>query len=85
MKIASIADVKAQLSAYIKATEEELVVITRNGKPVAMMLPIEDEAELERMILAYSKQFQGILQRSRDALKQSGGIRHEDFWQDVES
>lgn len=28
MKVASVADVKAKLSAYLKASEEELVVIT---------------------------------------------------------
>lgn len=85
MKIASVADVKAQFSAYVKATEEELVVITKNGKPVAVMLPIEDEDALERMILAHSKQFKGILERSRKELRKSGGIRHEDFWRDIES
>jgi hypothetical protein len=31
MKIASVADVKANLSAYIKASTDELVVITKSG------------------------------------------------------
>jgi hypothetical protein len=31
MKIASVADVKANLSAYIKASADELVVITKNA------------------------------------------------------
>ena len=43
MKIASVATVKANLSAYIKASEDELVVITKNGKPVAVLLPMEDD------------------------------------------
>jgi prevent-host-death family protein len=80
MKIASVADVKARFSAYLKASEEELVVITRNGKPVAVMLPVEDEAELERLVLAYSQQFQEILARSRRQIQAGEGIEHEDFW-----
>jgi len=52
VKIASIAEVKAHLSAYVNASEAELVVITRNGKPAAVLLPIEDDAELERLALA---------------------------------
>jgi prevent-host-death family protein len=45
MKTASIADVKAHLSAYVKATVKGPVVMTRNGKLVAVMLPVEDEED----------------------------------------
>ena len=85
MKIASIAEVKANLSAYVKASEAELVVITRNGKPVAALLPVADDEELERLALAYSKRFQAILSEARDQLTTSGGIPHADFWRDIGS
>ena len=84
MKIASIADVKANLSAYIKATEDELVVITKNGKPVAVLLPMEDDDELERLALAYSRRFQAILHQAREQLRTTGGIPHDEFWREVE-
>lgn len=80
MKIASVADVKAKLSAYLKASEEELVVITRNGKAIAVLLPVEDDNELERLVLAYSKHFQNILQTARKEIADGKGIVHEDFW-----
>jgi prevent-host-death family protein len=80
MKIASIADVKANLSAYVKASEEELVVITKNGKPVAVLLPMEDDAELERLTLAYSKRLQTILADARQEVQRGAGIAHDDFW-----
>ena len=39
MKIASLADVKARLSAYVEQCKTEgPVVITRNGKAVAVLL-----------------------------------------------
>jgi prevent-host-death family protein len=85
MKIASVADVKANLSAYIKASEDELVVITKNGKPVAVLLPMADDDELERLTLAYSRQFQTILQEARNQLRTSGGISHDTFWQEAEA
>lgn len=80
MKIASIADVKAKLSAYLKASETELVVITRNGKAIAVLLPIQDDDELERLMLAYSKQFQTILQTARQEIRTGKGLSHDDFW-----
>ena len=83
MKIASVAEVKAKLSAYLRASEEELVVITRNGKAVGVLLPIEDDEELERFVLAYSKQFQARLDTARQAITAGGGIQHEAFWNAV--
>ena len=38
MKIASVADVKARLSAYLKDSEQGPVVVTRNGKAVAVLV-----------------------------------------------
>jgi prevent-host-death family protein len=84
MKIAAIADVKANLSTYVKVAKEELVVITRNGKPVAVLLPIEEEDDLERLVLAYSKRFQGLLAEARTQIKTTGGISHTEFWHDIE-
>jgi len=85
MKIASVADVKANLSAYIKASEDELVVITKNGKPVAVLLRMEDDDELERLALAYSRRFQAILHEAREQIRMTGGIPHDDFWREVEA
>jgi prevent-host-death family protein len=83
MKIASIADIKAKLSAYLKASEEELVVITRNGKAIAAIVPVDNDEELERLVLAYSKQFQDVLARARTEISQGKGIDHDAFWNDL--
>jgi prevent-host-death family protein len=84
MRIASVADVKAKLSAYLKASEDELVVITRNGKAIAVILPIEDEDELERLVVAYSRQFQSIIQTARQEIASGTGMVHDDFWKDMD-
>ena len=84
MRIASIADIKARFSAYLKDSTEGPVIVTKNGKPVAVLVSLEDEDEIERMVLAYSPKFQGILQAARQQMREEGGIEHEDFWQKVE-
>lgn len=85
MKIASVADVKARLSAYLKESEEGPVIVTRNGKPVAVLLAVSDEDELERLVLAHSPKFQAIIEKSRRQIDKTGGIPHDDFWRDLET
>lgn len=80
MKIAPIAEIKAQFSSYVKAAEDSPVVVTRNGKPVAMIVSITDEDEIERMMLAHSKKLKAILDEAEARIRATGGIRHEDFW-----
>ncbi len=86
MKVASLADVKARLSAYI----EELptkgpVVITRNGKTAAVLLAPEDDEDLERLLLARSPQFQAILNRSRRSIEKGKALSRDEFWKTVKS
>lgn len=85
MKIASVATIKAQLSAYLKAAQEGPVVVTRNGKPVAVILAVHDEEELERLLLAHSSKLQALLDAAEHRLHSAGGLRHEEFWTAVEA
>ncbi len=84
MKIASVADVKARFSAYMKETETGPVVITRNGKPAAVLVNIVDEDELDGLLLAYSPKFRAILQAAREEIQKTGGIPHDEFWQQID-
>jgi prevent-host-death family protein len=83
MKIAPVADVKARFSAYLKEIEEGPVIVTRNGKPVAVLISMEDEEELERIILAYSPKFRSLLEKSKNQIQDRDGIPHQDFWKEV--
>ena len=83
MKIASVAEVKAQFSAYLKESEQGLVIVTRNGRPVAALLAVRDDEELERLVLAYSPRLQSILKTARQQIREGEGIGHEDFWREM--
>jgi prevent-host-death family protein len=85
MRIAPIAEIKAQFSSFVKASAEEPIVVTKNGKPVAVLLAISEEDEIERLFLAYSKKFQVLLDAAERRIAETGGIRHEDFWKAVEA
>ena len=85
MRIASVADMKAHFSAFLKESAKGPVIITRNGKPTAVLLNVEDEDELEGLVLAYSPKFRALLQAARDEVRASGGIPHDEFWRQVDA
>ena len=85
MRIAPVADVKARFSSYIRESEKGPIVVTRNGRPVAVLLSIDDDEELERLILSRSSQFKEILQTARQQIRAGKGIPHDEFWQEVEA
>jgi len=82
MTIASIADVKARFSAYVKASGQSPVVITRNGKAVAAIIPLSDEDDLERLMVGYSPKLRAILSAARRRIADGRAIPHEQFWRE---
>ena len=84
MNIASVADVKAKLSAYLQESQKGPVIVTRNGKAVAVILAVTDDDELERLVLAHSPKFQAMLGAARQRIEATGGIPHKEFWQSVD-
>jgi prevent-host-death family protein len=84
MRIAPLADVKARLSAYVdECGVEGPVVITRNGKAVAVLLTPYDDDDLERLMLGRSPRFQALLNRSRRSIQQGKGLSEKDIWEAV--
>ena len=84
MRIAPLADVKARLSAYLEECETEgPVIITRNGRAVAVLLTPVDDNDLENLILSRSPRFQALLDKSRQSLKAGKGLSPKDFWKAV--
>jgi prevent-host-death family protein len=80
MKIASVADVKARLSAYVKASERGPVVITRNGKAVAALVSVADEEEIERLLMSHSPRLRTILSQARKRVRSGQRLSHEEVW-----
>src|SRR5438876_10769526 len=85
MKIASVAQIKSQFSSFLKASEAGPVVVTRNGKAVAVIVGIQDEDEIERLLMAYSPRLQAILEASRQQIREGDVLSHDEFWAEVEA
>jgi prevent-host-death family protein len=84
MKIASVAEVKSQFSAFLKASESGPVVVTRNGRAVAVIVGVRDEDEIERLLMGYSPHLRAILDRSRRQFQEGKWLSEEEFWSQFE-
>jgi prevent-host-death family protein len=84
VKVATVADIKANFSAYLRASEQGPVVVTRNGKPVAALVGVGEAEDLERLLMAHSPQLQAILDAARDRFRKGEGIRSKAFWNEME-
>ncbi|TEU10812.1 MAG: type II toxin-antitoxin system Phd/YefM family antitoxin [Anaerolineales bacterium] len=85
MKIAPVAEVKARFSAYLKQCQDGPVIVTKNGRPVAVLISVLEDDELERLVLAYTPKFRRLLDAAEQRIQQTGGIRHEDFWETLDT
>jgi prevent-host-death family protein len=85
MKIASVAEIKSQFSSFLKASAAGPIVVTRNGRPVAVILGVQDEDEIERLLMAYSPRLQAILEASRKQIREGDVLGHAEFWAEVEA
>jgi len=74
MKIAPLAEVKDHFSAYIDESRESPVVVTRNGRPVAMIISIGDEDDLDSLLLAHNPRFVHLLEAARQRVRVTGGV-----------
>ncbi len=81
MRTAPLADVKARLSAYVDdCGTDGPIVITRNGKAVAVLLVPYDDDDLERLLIGRSPRFQELLDRSRQSIREGKGLSEKEFW-----
>ncbi len=85
MKIASVAEIKSQFSAFLKATAGGPVIVTKNGRPVAVIVGVQDDDEVEQLLMAYSPRLQAILEASRKQIRDGDVLTHDEFWAEVEA
>lgn len=83
MRIAPLADVKANLSKFVEQCREGPVVITKNGRPAAMLVCVSDEDDLERMLVSYSPRLRRLLDQAAANARAGRRLSHDEFWDAV--
>ena len=79
MKIGNIREVKTRFSRYVRELPKSgSVLITRNGRPCAALVPVTEDTDLEALALSQNKRFwkliDGAIARGKKrGLRRSGG------------
>jgi prevent-host-death family protein len=83
VKTVSAAKVAAQFDKYLEASREQPLLVTRNGKPVAVLLAVQNKADAEQAARRHTRSLRSILQQAHEQIEQGGGIPHDQFWREV--
>ena len=78
MKTVEVSKATLPLSEYTKEVKKEPVIITREGKPVAVLVSIPN-ADIETVSLSNNLEFIALIERSRARQKSEGGISSEEM------
>ena len=78
MKRVALADLKNDLSKYLRLAEKEQIVITRHGKPAGVLIGFESEEDWFDYRLEHDPRFLQRIEMARQSLKAGRGVKIED-------
>ena len=76
---AALAEVKDDLSRFLRLAESEDILITRHGKPAGVLIGFESEDDWFDYRLQHHPEFLRRVAEARDARRGGRGIRLEDL------
>jgi prevent-host-death family protein len=78
MKTVSLTEVKDDLSRYLRLAAKEEIVITRHGKPAAVLVGFASEDDWFDYRLENDPRFLKRISQARESLRAGQGVRLED-------
>ncbi|RMH17483.1 MAG: type II toxin-antitoxin system Phd/YefM family antitoxin [Gemmatimonadetes bacterium] len=80
MRIKNIREVKAKLSQVVSELPHEgSVVITKNGKACAVLMPVSEETDLEVVALSQNRSFWKLFDGALERASEQGWTPVEDL------
>jgi prevent-host-death family protein len=79
LRQAALAEVKDDLSRFLRLAESEEILITRHGKPAGVLIGFESEDDWFDYRLEHDPEFLRRVAQAREALRSGRGVRLEDL------
>jgi prevent-host-death family protein len=75
----ALAQVKDDLSKFLRLAESEEILITRHGRPAGVLIGFENEDDWLDYRLEHHPEFLKRIAEARDAFRAGRGVRLEDL------
>ena len=80
MRIENIREVKARFSRYLKdLSKTGSVVVSKNGRPCAALVPVAEDTDLEALALSLNKRSWNLIDNAIARGRQEGFVDLEDL------
>src|SRR5438132_13208542 len=79
LRRAALAEVKDDLSRFLRLAESEEILITRHGKPAGVLIGFESEDDWFDYRLEHHPEVLRRVAQAREALRSGRGVRLEDL------
>src|SRR6266849_6762787 len=79
MRQAALAEVKDDLSRFLRLAETQEILITRHGKPAGVLIGFESEEDWFEYRVEHHPEFLRRVAAAREALRNGRGIRLDDL------
>lgn len=75
----ALAEVKDDLSRYLRLASTKEIIITRHGRPAGVLIGFESEEDWLEYRLEHHPDFLKQIQEAREAIQAGRGVRLEDL------
>lgn len=79
MKEVTVNEVQSNFFEYLRLAEQEEIIITRDGKPVGLLVGFEADEDLEDYRLENDPRFLRRIAKSRESARAGNVVRLEDI------
>jgi prevent-host-death family protein len=79
MRQVALAEVKDDLSRFLRLAESEEIVITRHGKPAGILIGFRSEEDWFDYRLEHHPEFLRRVAAARESLRSGAGVRLEEL------
>lgn len=79
LKTLEVDKAEGSLASFARKLRDEPLIVTKRGKPLMVLVPVEEGADVESVSLSMNPEFLAMIERSRALRKPGSGLSSEEM------